>query len=288
MNLSYRNEKNAKAISAFWGKSLDKRDWYSIKSLSEDQTEVIVHDVIGFPWNDASELVREISGITSKEILVRINSPGGDIYDSLSLYNILSSHKSKVITRNESLAASAASILMLAGKERQAYKSSMGMIHEPWTVMAGNQHDFAAVQEVLGKITDNMIEIYSSNSSIGKREWKEKMAQGETWMTSKEMKENGLIDTIIDGKGAKAQFDMSIFANCPECLKGDETTNTMTEKELEKALREMYNLSCKEAKTALALCRKSKGDTISDEEAAQAGMKELFASLEKGISILKQ
>jgi len=250
--LSYRNEKNAHAISAYWGKPLDKRDWYEIKSLSEDQTEVMIYDIIGFPWNDTSELVRALAGITTKEILVRISSPGGDIFDSLSIFNVLSSHKSKIVTRNEALAASAASILMLAGKERQAYKSSMTMIHEPWAVMAGNQHEVREMADVLGKITDNMVDIYSANTHIGKREWKEMMAKGETWWNAKEMKENGFIHTILDGKPIKAEFDLSIFSNLPEEFKSDKEP---TEREIERLLRD-GGVSNKKAKAILAGCRK--------------------------------
>jgi len=254
--LSYRSEKSAHAISAFWGKPLDKPDWYAIKSLSEDQTEVMIYDIIGYPWNDAGELVRALAGITSKEILVRISSPGGDIFDSLSIFNALSSHKSKIITRNEALAASAASILMLAGKERQAYKSSMAMIHEPWAVMIGNQHEVREMADVLGKITDNMIDIYAGNTNIGKREWKEMMAKGETWWNAKEMKENGFINTILDGKPVKAEFDLSIFANLPEEFKEDKE---LTERDAEKILRDA-GFSRHKAKAVLARRKEAEGD----------------------------
>lgn len=285
MNLSYRTEHNAKAISAFWGKSLDRRDWYEIKSQSEDQTELIVYDVIGFPWNDASELVRTISGITSKEILVRISSPGGDLFDSLSIYNSLVSHKAKIITRNESLAASAATILMLAGKERQAYKSSMAMIHEPWALVVGNQHDMRDFADVLSKINDNMIDIYAGGTNIGKREWKEKMEKGETWWNAREMKDNGFIHTILDGKPVKAQFDLSIFNNLPsELSEGDDEPIV---RKYEKALRDV-GASKSQAKAILARGLKATADDEEAKriEAEQKELAEVMAELRKGISVL--
>jgi len=256
MNLKYRTKKNANAISAFWGKPLDKSDWYEVKALSEDRTEVMIYDIIGYPWNDASDLVRTLAGITAKEILVRISSPGGDLFDSLSIYNALISHKAKIITRNESIAASAATLLMLAGKERQAYKSAMAMIHEPWSLVVGNQHEMRDFADVLGKINDNMIDIYAGGTTIGKREWKEKMAKGETWWNAKEMKENGFIDTILDGKGAKAQFDLSMFLNVPNeflATKEDIVDPDIepTERDLEKALRDV-GCSQSKAKAILA------------------------------------
>ncbi|MCE5211988.1 MAG: Clp protease ClpP, partial [Deltaproteobacteria bacterium] len=131
-NLKYRSQKNAEAAAKYWNKPLDKSDWYKIENLSDESAEVMIYDVIGWPFNDASELVRSLAGMTAKTITVRINSPGGDVFDAVSIFNALQSHKSKVTTRNEGLAASAASFLLLSGKEVQAYPNTMLMIHDPW------------------------------------------------------------------------------------------------------------------------------------------------------------
>ncbi len=254
MNLLYRNQKNAEATAKYWNKPLDRPDWYEVKASSGDEAEIVLYDVIGWPFNDAGELVRSIADMKGKSILVRINSPGGDIWDGIAIFNALARHDAKVTTRVESMAASIASAIALAGKEVQAYQNAMFMIHEPWTVTAGNQYEFREIADILEKISGNMVDIYTSNSSIGKREIRE-MMKVETYLTAKEAKEKGFIDVIIDGKGAKAQFNLSMYANAPDEFKGH---REYTEREKERALRDV-GFSQKEAKAILA-GRKGGGD----------------------------
>ena len=249
MNLKYRNPRNAEATARYWNKPIDKADWYKIEALSEDNTELMIYDVIGWPFNDAGEIIRALAGGTSKTVTVRINSPGGDVFDAMAIFNALQSHKSKVITRVESLAASAASFLALAGKEVQAYQNAMFMIHEPWVLAAGSQHDLREIADILEKISGNMVDIYAQNSNVGKKEIRE-MLKAETWFTAKEAKERGFIDTIIDGKAVKAQFDLSMYANAPDgfdAVAGREPT----ERDAEKALRDA-GFSRNKAKAILA------------------------------------
>ncbi len=270
MKLSYRNQKNAEATARYWNKPLDRPDWYKIEALTEDEAEIMIFDVIGWPFNDAAELVRALAEMKQKTITIRVNSPGGDVFDAMAIFNALTSHKSKIITRNEALAASSASFLMLAGKDRQAYKNSMVMIHEPWAVTGGNQHELREIADVLEKINGNMIDIYAGNTSVGKREWKDMMAKGETWWTAKEAKEKGFIDTIIDGKGARAQFDLSMFAHVPDDLRGQD--REPTEREIERLLRDA-GVPRNKAKAILAGCRGGDGDA------------ELMATAQKTLNI---
>jgi ATP-dependent Clp protease, protease subunit len=237
MNLKYRNKHGAEATARYWGKVLDKKDWYKVEALSDDEAEVLIYDVIGWPFNDAGDLVRSLAEMKQKTITVRINSPGGDVFDAMAIFNALQSHKSKVVTRIESLAASAASVIALAGKEVQAYKNAMVMIHEPWIYTAGNQYDLREMADILEKISGNMIDIYSGNSGIGKKEAKQ-MMKDETWLTAKEAKEKGFVDTIIDGKAAKAQFDLSMYANAPDGITGNKEGRDLDEREIELALRD--------------------------------------------------
>jgi ATP-dependent Clp endopeptidase proteolytic subunit ClpP len=237
MNLSYRNQKNAEAIAKYWDKPLARSDWYKINAMSVDDTEIMIYDVIGWPFVEASEFIRALNEISSKSITVRINSPGGDVFDAVAIFNALQSHKSKVITRIESLAASSASFIALAGKEVQAYQNAMMMIHNSWVYAAGNQYDLRELADILEKIDGNMVDIYSSNSDVGKKEIKD-MMKAETWLTAKEAQAKGFIDKIVDGKAVKAQFDLSMYANRPEGVCNEHEGKVLTEREMEKALRD--------------------------------------------------
>lgn len=237
MNLKYRNSRNAEATARFWNKSLDKSGWYEIKNVTDEEAEILIYDYIGWPFNDPAELIRSLAEMKQKTVTVRINSPGGDVFDGMAIFNALQSHGSKVITRIESLAASAASFIALAGKEVQAYKNAMMMIHEPYVLAVGNQHDLRETAEILEKINNNMIDIYAANATPGKKEIAQ-MLKAETWFTAKEAKEKGFVDTILDGKGAKATFDLSVFANVPEGMEGNREGRELTEREIERALRD--------------------------------------------------
>lgn len=259
MKLSYRNQKNAEAISRYWNKPLDRPDWYKVSAESGDQAEIFVYDIIGWPFNDAGELIRMISDMKGSPILVRVNSPGGDVFDANALYNAFKAHDAKVTMRIEALAASAASYLVLAGTEVQAYRNAMMMIHEPWTIALGNQYDFREIADVLGQISGNMVDIYAAESKIGKREVRE-MMKSETWMTAKQMKEKGFVDTIIDGDAAKAQFDLSMFANLPpEIVPNDDPRPEPTIRDAERALRDV-GFSQNKAKAMLAGSKQTDAD----------------------------
>lgn len=237
MTFGYRNQKNAEAVSRFWAKPLDRPEWYKIEASADDQAEILVYDVIGWPYNDAGDLVRYINGLKGKDILVRLNTPGGDVFDGMAIFNSLANHKGKVTIRIEALAASMGSVLAMAGKEIQAYSNTMMMIHDPWTYMAGNQYELREMADLLEKISGNMLDVYTGRSKVGKREMKEIM-KAETWYTAKEAKEKGFINTILEtGKATKAQFDLTMYTNAPDGICSIEGRD-LTEREIERALRD--------------------------------------------------
>ena len=237
MNLKYRNRKTAEAVARFWNKPLDKPDWFKVQAISDDETEIMIYDVIGWPFISADDFVRALADITAKTVTVRINSPGGDVWDGMAIFNALKTYNGKVVTRIEGIAASMASVIALAGKEVQAYANTMYMIHEPYAFTAGNQYSLRELADILEKMSGQMIDIYSSNASPGKREIAQ-MMKDEAWLTAKEAKEKGFIDTVLDGKGAKAQFDLSMFSNVPDGLDGSREGGELTEREIERALRD--------------------------------------------------
>lgn len=256
MKLSYRTEHNAKAIAAFWGKPIDGKAPYEVKAISEDEAELFIYDVLGFPFNDINAMIREVSAIKAKNLLVRVNSPGGDIIDTFALYHEIKNHSANVTVRIEALAASAASILALAGNEVQAYSSSLMMIHNSLVMAVGNRFELAEVCDLLEKIDTNMQDIYTAKTKIGKREMAD-MMKAETWLSAKEMKDKGFIDTILEsGKAAKAAFDLSIFANAPDGIGND---HELTERDAEKALREA-GFSRNKAKALLAGRKDGEGE----------------------------
>jgi len=253
MKLNYRNEKNAKFISNYYNIPLEKREWFNVENSTEGAPEILIFGYIGWPFNDVADFAKAMSDMKKERPVVRINSPGGDVWDANAAHNIIKGHPLKPITRIESLAASAASYIAIAGHERQAYKNSTIMIHEPMTGFWGNQYEFADVIAVLQQISGTMIDMYADNTNVGKRELKD-MLKAETWMTAKVAKEKGFIDTIIEaGNPVSAKFDLSMFANIPDEFKPvAEIPKDPTIRDIENLLRDVGGLSKDKAKAVLA------------------------------------
>ena len=239
MNQKYRNRHNAEAVARYWGKPLDKPDWYKIEAKAEsDAAEILIYDIVGWPFIEADTFVRDLSTISAKTITVRINSPGGDVFDGTAIFNALKNHPARIVTRIEGLAASIASIIALAGDEVQAHANTMFMIHNSWAVGIGDQHALRETADILAKIDSNILDVYYAKTGHGKKELKQ-MMNDETWFTAKEAEERGFVDTIIETQAsAQARFDLSMFSNVPDGLDGSREGGELTEREIERALRD--------------------------------------------------
>jgi ATP-dependent Clp protease protease subunit len=248
MKLSYRNPKNAQAISAYWGKPLDKPDWFSVNALASDEPEIFIYSVVGWPFVDEEELVRAMAGMKDKHILCRINSPGGDVYSGMSLFNAFANHPGGVTVRIEGMAASIASIIAMGGKKVEAYSNTMVMVHNAMILTCGNHNELREIADIIEKISGQMCDIYTGKCKKGKKEMKSMMDE-ETYMTAQEALSHGFIDTILkSGKGAKAEFDLP-FSNVPDYFKASD--KELTERDAEKILRDA-GFSRHKAKAILA------------------------------------
>jgi ATP-dependent protease ClpP protease subunit/DNA-directed RNA polymerase subunit F len=236
MKLSYRTQANAQTISKIYNKPLDKPEWFSITAAPKNQqSEIFIFDYIGWPYNDPLEIIRSLEDMG--DVLVRIHSPGGDVFDGASIMNSLSSHAGGVVTiRVEGLAASMAGTIATVGKKVQAYKNAMFMYHNAWTVDAGNQYELRDTADLLEKIDNNILAAYQGKTKKGKKELAE-MMKNTTWMTAQEAKDYGFVDEIIDGKSVKAEFELSMYANIPDTLIFQDVGKDLSRKEFERALR---------------------------------------------------
>jgi len=241
VKLSYRNQRNARVVAEYYNKPLDKPDWYTINAaVGNEPAELFIYDYIGWPFNEASELVRAMAEIRDTPILARLNSPGGDVFDGIAILNAFANHPGGVTVRIESLAASIASVLAMGGRKVEAYPNTMMMIHNSLVFAAGNRKELLEIADVLEQIDENMVGAYTGKTKLGKREVRDMMA-AETWMNAKTMKEKGFVDEVLkSGKAAKATFDLSIFANAPDDILTvhGEGGRELTTREIERALRD--------------------------------------------------
>jgi ATP-dependent protease ClpP protease subunit len=262
MKLRYRNERNAKILSTLYEKPLDKPDWFKINDEAEE-VEILVYDVIGWPWLDANMLVSQINEYKGRPLNFAINSPGGDVIDAIAILNAMKRHDAKVSVRIDSLAASSATIISMGGQEISAYKNSTFMIHNPWSIAIGNEFDMEEMRDILKQFGSQILDIYTEKATIGKRAIKSLMdgtdKRDGTWMTAKEAKEKGFIDNIIENDSqVKANLNIPIFSGIPDNII-QSNKNEPTIRDAEKALRDV-GLSNKEAKAILAGGWKGRGE----------------------------
>jgi len=203
--------------------------WYEFFAAKDDDTtEVLIYDSISWYGLSAKKFVDDLKGITSKNIKLRINSPGGSVFDGLAIYNALRAHPARVTTRIEGVAASIASVIALAGDHVTAADASFVMIHNPWGMAIGNAQDMRDTADVLDKLGNTIAEIYARKTGDSVAEMLEKMSD-ETWYSGSEALEAGLIDEVYDTEeiAAAACFDFSGFCNLPEPLQVEPQPNVV-------------------------------------------------------------
>ena len=172
---------------------------FKIAAKSATKAEIVIYTAIGESfWGDAlsaKQFDAELKKLDStvNEITVRINSPGGDVFDGVTIYNRLKQHKAKVIVHIDGLAASIASIIALAGDEIVMGEGALFMIHLPWTYTAGNRMELDNTVNRLMDVEEQLISIYAKKTGLGRSEIKA-MLEAETWMDSDQAIEKGFVD----------------------------------------------------------------------------------------------
>ena len=130
------------------------------------------------------------------DISIWINSPGGDVFAASQIYNMLKEYKGKVTVKVDGLAASAASVIAMAGDEVFMSPVAMLMIHNPSTIIWGEESDMVRAKEMLSEVKESIINAYEVKTSLP-REQISKMMDSETWMSSKKAVELGFADKVL-------------------------------------------------------------------------------------------
>lgn len=168
----------------------------------------------GFTHREVLDALAEIGRGT--DVTVRLNSGGGYVDDGKGIYNALSAHKGKVTVFVEGIAASAASVIAMAGDEIVMRKGATMMIHDPLAFTYGNSADHKKSVEMLEVEAENLCGIYADRSGKPEDECREIM-QEETWYTAEDAVAAGFADKVEKGKArALASFDYSLYEHAPE------------------------------------------------------------------------
>ncbi|WP_368927541.1 head maturation protease, ClpP-related [Serratia marcescens] len=181
-----------------------------LKAAASDDNSISVFDVIGQDYWGEGVTAKRIAGalrsMNGADVTVNINSPGGDMFEGLAIYNLLREHQGKVTVKVLGLAASAASIIAMAGDEIQIGRGAFLMIHNCWVVAIGNRHDFAAMVEYLEPFDNAMADIYSARSGLDSDTVKQLM-DGESYIGGSDAIEKGLADSLLSSDAVSSDED---------------------------------------------------------------------------------
>jgi ATP-dependent protease ClpP protease subunit len=208
------------------------RTWYRIANAASDPTVVDIHviDIIG-DWMDdlineyygfkatltAKAFVDQLSKLDAgvKAIRVHINSPGGDVFAALNIANALREQQTSkgrtVETIIDGLAASAASIIAMAGTTVRMADNALLMVHNPWTMAVGNAATLRTSADQLDTVRDTIVATYQWHSPLAVDELRALM-DAETWMPADQALEKGFVTAVEQGLAAAASIDPRAIA----------------------------------------------------------------------------
>lgn len=172
-----------------------------VRAANDDEASISIYGAIGETWDGdgitAKRIAAALRSIGTRDVKVNINSPGGDFFEGVAIYNLLREHKAKVTTCVMGLAASAASVAAMAGDEILMGDGAFLMIHNAWAVAVGNRHDMADAAARLAPFDAAMAKVYSQRSGITEADAAVMMDQ-ETWLGVDQALTDGFATGRID------------------------------------------------------------------------------------------
>lgn len=188
---------------------------------ADDPNTVSIYDVIGEDWwtgggFTAKRMAAALRSIGSNPVTVKINSPGGDMFEGIAIYNLLRDHPAKVTIEVMGWAASAASIIAMAGDDIRMGLGTFMMVHNAWGVVVGNRHDMRSGADLFDGFDSAIADIYEARTGMDRKAIT-KLMDAETFMGPSEAVENGFADGIDEGRSdasasAAATPDRAVMA----------------------------------------------------------------------------
>lgn len=172
-----------------------------VRAATPSDNSISIFDVIGEDWwtgegVTAKRIAGALRAIGEQDVVVNINSPGGDYFEGLAIYNLLREHKGRVSVKVMGIAASAASVIAMAGDEVQIARAGFFMIHNTWVVTQGDRHALRETAEWLEPFDATASDIYAARTgqaadALGK------MLDRETWIGGADSVAQGFADSLL-------------------------------------------------------------------------------------------
>lgn len=208
---------------------------FHIRAAGKKTVEIYLYDTIGNDWWGgisakmfSDQLKSDAKG--AEQIILRVNSAGGDVFDGLAIYNELVRHPANVVAEIDGMAASIASIIVMAANEIRIADNAMMMIHEPWTGAVGSAKDLEDKAQLLRQVAGNLVRTYAARTGQSEPALEEWMAE-ETWFDARQALDNGFADKITEPlrMAASASADVPWFRHVPQAVRGASQARNRTD-----------------------------------------------------------
>ncbi len=195
------------------------KSWYTIRARASgaqgSRTEVLIYDEIGAYGVTAKGFLSELGALPDDAAIdLRLNSPGGSVFDAVAIYKALKRHTGEITIWIDGIAASAASYIAMAGDTIVMPENAFLMIHDPSGLVMGTAEDMRSKAEALDKVKGSLIQGYAAKSGKSDDEIAILMA-AETWFDAEDALDLGFIDRIAEPVKLAASFDVTRFRNAP-------------------------------------------------------------------------
>lgn len=213
-------------VNKFFALRKGKAEHVGFKAQAQGgELELQVYDVIGSDFFGEGITVANFSDAIKQagdyqSIKLRINSPGGDVFEAVAIYNLLRSTGKPCNAVVEGLAASAASIIAMAGDKCTMGEGTLLMVHNAMMLAAGNADEMRKCADILDTVSGSIADIYASCTGMPKADV-QKLMDAETWMDAQEAVDKGFADGIAKNSKAavSASFNLGVYNNVPDSLK---------------------------------------------------------------------
>lgn len=197
------------------------------RNATGDKNEILIHGEIGWSWFGdfvtAKDVRAQLKDLADEdEVIVRINSPGGDASEGAAIYSLLRDAKQRVVVKIDGAAFSAASVIAMAGDDIVMSPVSMLMVHDPWTFAMGDASEMRKTADILDKIAGSLAAAYVRQTEKDEEEIRELM-RAETWLTAAEAVAQGFADRVDEDEDEEPEpvvedHHLERFKNAPKTI----------------------------------------------------------------------
>lgn len=181
------------------------------------EATIYIYDVIGGYWGgvDAQEFAKQLAALDVSQINLRVNSPGGDVFEARAIMSALAAHPANITGYVDGLAASAATSILMAADKVVMTRGARYMIHKAWGITMGNDDDHIGAAALLTGIDQEIVKDYAGKTGKDEQQIVDWM-KAETWFSAEQAVEQGFVDEVVEATAKQSNWNLSAYANAPK------------------------------------------------------------------------